>query len=623
MALDEVRLGTRTLQPRRQLLARGERVPIGKRALDILSVLAEARGGIVTKDELLEAVWPGIVVEENALQVHIVALRKALGPDAGRLRTIRGVGYQLEFDGTEPRLPSESVRYPTPGGSGPKTGPMWTKLQLYRVSGALAVLLLVLAGTWAIFGSEFGLRPQGRVSVVVRELTATTIGSPTEAALASGITDELIIRLRRIPELRIASAYADGTVPRGEFGNAYMVDGSIRRSGEHVRVTARLSSASGEVLWSQTFDRQFAELFDIQEQIAAAIANALSVSFDIGIDSTEYGGTSNPEAFAAYMQYVVRASDPAVTPALAERAVALDPDYIKAHVALVIAYGVRAQFSPPREAAEFLAKMDKSSARALSANPNLPIGHYARGWYLLFRKDIPAADREMRRAAELDQGDDLAMRFWLGGYDICVGRIRKGDLLIQSTAAIDPIVKDNAERVRDLVLLGQYADAIAMYGRLSPEDRENTTNKFHTFWAYLLSQGDAKAAEFDQQVRTSFVAERRAFEADRSLLTMSLPQLRQWAERRGTSGQFPMVNYALWAARDGHPRLAVDLMRVGLERLGGYQLYKLWHPAFAPARKTDEFEQLVTELGLVRMWRESGDWGDFCRPVSANEFSCT
>ena len=97
-ALDEVRIGSRTLQPRRQLLAGGERLLVGKRALDILSVLAEAGGEIVTKDELLDAVWPGVTVEENALQVHIVALRKALGPDADRLQTIRGVGYQLDVD---------------------------------------------------------------------------------------------------------------------------------------------------------------------------------------------------------------------------------------------------------------------------------------------------------------------------------------------------------------------------------------------------------------------------------------------------------------------------------------------------------------------------------------------
>ena len=84
--MNEIRLGSRTLQPGRQLLANGRRVPLGKRALDILTVLAEADGGIVTKDELLAAVWPGTIVEENALQVHIVALRKELDGVVARRR---------------------------------------------------------------------------------------------------------------------------------------------------------------------------------------------------------------------------------------------------------------------------------------------------------------------------------------------------------------------------------------------------------------------------------------------------------------------------------------------------------------------------------------------------------
>src|SRR5688572_28525878 len=114
MRLDEIRLGSRTLQLRRQLLANGRREPIGKRALDILSVLAEAGGEIVTKDELLDSVWPGVTVEENALQVHIVALRKALGPEADRLKTIRGVGYQLDIDGLA--APEGGVMPPSPPG---------------------------------------------------------------------------------------------------------------------------------------------------------------------------------------------------------------------------------------------------------------------------------------------------------------------------------------------------------------------------------------------------------------------------------------------------------------------------------------------------------------------------
>src|SRR5688572_24470288 len=215
MRLDEIRLGSRTLQLRRQLLANGRREPIGKRALDILSVLAEAGGEIVTKDELLDSVWPGVTVEENALQVHVVALRKALGPEADRLRTIRGVGYQLDVDPElEPRDPTPRVatarEEPTPalavspGAEAPARSTVaipavgrrlaragaWA--HSHRIAIALAGLLVVLAGAWTLFGSEIGLRPEERIPVVVRALTASGSGDRTEAALASGITDELI-----------------------------------------------------------------------------------------------------------------------------------------------------------------------------------------------------------------------------------------------------------------------------------------------------------------------------------------------------------------------------------------------------------------------------------------------
>ena len=88
----EYRIGDLVLQTRRQLLHDETRIALGSKALALLSVLAEARGALVTKDELMDAVWPGITVEENAIQVHVAALRKAMGAAAGQLVTIRGLG---------------------------------------------------------------------------------------------------------------------------------------------------------------------------------------------------------------------------------------------------------------------------------------------------------------------------------------------------------------------------------------------------------------------------------------------------------------------------------------------------------------------------------------------------
>jgi len=91
----EYRVGRFTLQPFRQLLDGGVPVAIGRKPLELLSVLAKAEGALVTKDELMAAVWPNAIVEDNALQVHVGALRKLLGTDAELLSTVHGFGYRL------------------------------------------------------------------------------------------------------------------------------------------------------------------------------------------------------------------------------------------------------------------------------------------------------------------------------------------------------------------------------------------------------------------------------------------------------------------------------------------------------------------------------------------------
>jgi DNA-binding winged helix-turn-helix (wHTH) protein len=95
MDMPEYRVGRFTLKPRRELLHDGAPVAIGRKAIELLSVLAEAQGALVTKDELMAAVWRKVIVEDNAIQVHVAALRKALGGDAQQLSTVHGLGYRL------------------------------------------------------------------------------------------------------------------------------------------------------------------------------------------------------------------------------------------------------------------------------------------------------------------------------------------------------------------------------------------------------------------------------------------------------------------------------------------------------------------------------------------------
>jgi DNA-binding winged helix-turn-helix (wHTH) protein/TolB-like protein len=623
------------LQPRRQLIANGQRVALGRRALDIASVLAEAKGEIVTKEELLDAVWPGLTVEENALQVHIVALRKALGPDSERLKTVRGVGYQLDVDsaagsramGLPESAPEEAHPSVAPPSAPPTT--IWKDLRRFRPALVVAALLAALLGAWWIVGPDLGLRAHGRIPVVVRALTAGGSGDPTETALANGITDELIDRLRRIPELRIATVEANGSVQDASFRNAYVVDGSIRRSGDQLRVMTRLADADGEILWSQTFNRRLVDLLDMQERIAASIADALSVSFDVGTDSTAYGGTDNPEAYAAFLE--ARAEwnnlDQNVPMHLLDRALTLDPDYIRALAYKSIGYDMQVNLRSNltrQQALALLAQADESSRRAVALKPDLWIGHHARAWYHFTRRDLPSAVRSHQRMDELDRGNEPGLRSEQASYESFIGRPSKALALIESAELIDPVRRYDGGRITRLQNLGKYREALEFAQQIAGDD-DDALRAFAIpiFWSHLALGEEAEAIRFSEQHSPGLAEGLRAFRANGALLTMSSDELRQWADRHyGEGGQILVANNALYAGYTGHPQLAVELMRVAFERPGAFAIAHLWYPAMAEARKTDAFEKLVTDIGLVQVWRESGDWGDYCRPVSASEISC-
>ncbi len=229
----EVRLGRLTLQPFRQLRLGGRVVPIGNKALEILSTLAAAKGELVTKCHLMNVVWSGLTVDENALQVHVVALRKALGDDAKLLVTVRGLGYRLDIGHTN----DNHV----------------TGLKLFH---SLAVLAFV-----------------------------NMTGNPQLDYLGEGMAEELINTLSRTSGLRVSSRTSsfafknrniDARQISEELGVAALIEGSVRIAGGRARVTAQLIDAEDGIhIWSKNFDHEFADLLTLQGDITDAIVQSL------------------------------------------------------------------------------------------------------------------------------------------------------------------------------------------------------------------------------------------------------------------------------------------------------------------------------------------------------------
>ena len=224
----------------RQLLANGNRVTLGARAFDVLCALVDRAGELVSKTQLFELVWPGLIVEENNLQVHISTLRKLIGAEL--IATIPGRGYRFTANVT-------------------KHGSQWP------VAAAAAPLPVSTARSVAV-------------------LPFVNLSDDQEQEYFSdGLAEDIISKLTRSPWLFVIArnssfVYRKPLPPAVDvcraLGTRYLVTGTVRRSGAVMRVTADLvDGLNNETLWSQRFDRPLTALFEVQNEISTSIVSAI------------------------------------------------------------------------------------------------------------------------------------------------------------------------------------------------------------------------------------------------------------------------------------------------------------------------------------------------------------
>jgi adenylate cyclase len=332
--LSSFRFGEFLLSKEERKLSRdGIELPLGARAFDMLSFMVENRHRVLTKVEILDAVWPEIAVEESNLTVQVSALRKVLGPKA--LATIPGRGYQFVLS------VGENTLAPVPDSDNRETA--FTEV-------------LVLPFT-------------------------NSSNDPDQEYFADGITEDVITDLSKVAALSVVARNTAFTF-KGRAVNVaqiaqdmnltHVVEGSVRKSGNRIRINAQLvDGTTGRPIWAERFDRELADIFDLQDQITEAIVAALKVRLvpaeRVAIQSRP---TDNPEAYELYLQarYHHTRLDRRnfeIASRLAQKALDIDPDFGLAWALLAISrtglYGFSASPEHGLEAAE----------RALALNPDL------------------------------------------------------------------------------------------------------------------------------------------------------------------------------------------------------------------------------------------------------------
>jgi len=463
---------------------------------------------------------------------------------------------------------------------------------------------------------------------------------PDQEYFSDGLSEELINQLAQIRSLRVAGrtscfAFKKKTADFAEIGAklgvSHALEGSVRKSGDKLRITAQLIKCSdGFHLWSERFDRNLEDVFAIQDEIARAVAEKLRVTLGVAPIPMP-GGTDNAEAYdrmlrARSLVRRGRSGDADRAVALLREALALDPRFALAWNVLgnaltkLLTDGVADQNELRRE-------IDDALGRSIALAPDLWTGHEAHANQLELRHDWVAAEKANTRARALapkSMREPIISRAHQLGV---VGRLREAIPFSREAAQIEPLapIQTLAEL---LFCAGQTAEAEREFER----DRELAANPYVADMLQcgrMMAIGDHARAKHYLGLTVAGDPSPRSIHRD-MLAVFDDPERARALVRScidvppgGRSEHGRMHRAARYAAYFGEPELAVTAFLATAKQLLGIFILSIWHPLFRDMRKLPAFKTLARELGLVTYWRATGQWGDFARPVGADDFECS
>jgi adenylate cyclase len=468
-------------------------------------------------------------------------------------------------------------------------------------------------------------------------------GDPEQEYFSDGLSEELLNQLAQMRGLRVAartSSFAfkgqnpDLKIVSEKLGVAHVLEGSVRKAGNRLRITAQLvSCAHGYHLWSNTFARELDDVFQIQEDIARAVADALKITLGIGESTLVTGSTKNVEAYDLYLraqdfarQFGMNESQRAL--ALYRRAIELDSGFALAWVGLGFTWA-NMVIRTPENASTALQEMDTAFRRAAALVPGSVLAHSAEGFRLTCHRDWSGAEAAYRAALACGSANALsALPGGFDGYTFFLSNVGRADDALRqvlNSRSLDPLslavssilqyALDTAERHQEADI--EYQRSVDLTGDHSTSD----------WWALLRAwaRGDSPAQVIErtrQHLSTSqglmpfYSSVLEVVEDPERALALIRPAFvdpaYQDASRMSILGH--------WAAHFGDTALALAAMRRAFAELGGIAIGNIWFPEQKQMRRLPGFKTLVRDLGIYDYWRKSGHWGDFAKPVGADDF---
>jgi TolB-like protein/DNA-binding winged helix-turn-helix (wHTH) protein/tetratricopeptide (TPR) repeat protein len=501
--------------------------------LQILDELVRNPGEVVTREQLIARLWPkGVVEFDTGLNSAVRKLRSALGddPEAPRyIETLPRKGYRFigkladEAEDTIPSLPQLPTEYqPTPYETAKLAGRRASdrRAPVRRLAwgfGSIALAAVLAVVAWRMPGKLFGgaVAAHALPTIVVLPLVDMSVAQ-SEQRLCDGLTDELSNWLAHIPTLRVVartSAFAfkgkntDVREIAGALGATHVLEGSLRRQRDQLRITMQLIDASnGLHIWSDSYDLPIGDIFQIEDTVSRSVAEKLHLELTPAVNevwSERRAETTN--AFELYLLGLERqkqrtAEDNLKSMEFLRRAVDADPRFTPALTGLAesLLNGLSLNRMPLEDVK---AEADPLLNRALQLRPNSPRALAVKGWLLTEEFRIEEALPLLRRAIK-GNPNDAALHRYMGNLFDRRGEPSEALTHFSAAARLDPLdFISHVFRCMELTDVGQYDEARAACARARELDPVNLWGPLTTSWIERAQGNTAEALRWIAEAR--------------------------------------------------------------------------------------------------------------------------
>lgn len=589
----------------------GSLLPLSAKAFDTLSCLIEHRQRVVGKDELLAAIWPGRVVEENNLTQAVSALRRALGSEHRYIVTVPGRGYRFVADVEDTDdLSATAAAAPVAAGR-------WRTI---AVATSLLMLGVLAVTVWQLRKPSLPpVTAPSQQTLAVLPFRSLSPG-PRDELLELGLAETLITRISGSTSLRVrslsssqrfAGAKQDPLDAGRQLGATYVVEGTTQRDGGRVRVNARLLAVrDGSALWSGTFDERIDRAFTLQDGIATAVSTAL----ELKIGAVPARGRSpcdgaNAEAYRAYLTgryQLTRPSAARMHQALGafRKAIDLDPTCARAYAGMASAY--RTLSVTGDEDPQLMFPLAKAAVKqALAIDPDLAEAHASQGFIgFLYDWDWAAAEASFKRAIELNPS--LAEAHMAYAHLLSnTGRRDEAVQQARQAVALDPLSPLINTLASNFV-------AVAGHAKEAQQGWEKALKLEPDFWIALLSRSGSLMAQRDYAGAIADLRQARQLSGDSSQVLAALGlayaaagdrdaalQVLRDMERRDRAGYLPATSMAAVRNVLGDSEGALDLLERAYRERDIRMAFLKVDARWNNLRTLPRFQALAQRMGLA------------------------